>query len=69
METAKSAPDEATYLNAISQVQQIISADDPPSIYWAERAWNVLFRNRVTGVFINPINIGTYNFWEMGVAK
>ncbi len=69
METAGTAADEATYLDAISQVQQIISADDPPAVYWAERAWNVLFRNRVTGIFINPINIGTYNFWEMGVAE
>ncbi|MCC6945026.1 MAG: ABC transporter substrate-binding protein [Thermomicrobiales bacterium] len=69
MEIAGTAVDDATYLDAIGQVQQIISADDPPAIYWAERPWNVIFRNTVTGIFINPINIGTYSFWDMSVAE
>ncbi len=69
MTIAGNAADDATFLDSISQVQQLISADDPPAIYWAERPWTVVFRNNVTGIFINPINIGTYSFWDMSVAE
>jgi peptide/nickel transport system substrate-binding protein len=65
MATASNAPDNQTYLDAIGEVQQIISFDDPSAIYYVEIPWTVQFRNEVTGIFINPINIGTYNFWSM----
>jgi peptide/nickel transport system substrate-binding protein len=62
---ARDAPDEATYLTAISEIQQIISEQDPPSIYYAQPEWVTIYRNDVQGVFFNAINIGTYNFWKM----
>ncbi len=65
MAEAQNAPDEQTYFDALSEVQQIISRDDPPSIYYVEAPWTVQFQNRITGVFINPVNIGTYNYWKM----
>ncbi len=69
METAATAPDQETYLSAMSDVQQIISQDDPSGIYYVEIPWTVQFRNHVTGIFINPIDIGTYNFWKMSVTE
>lgn len=65
LDTAQNAPDEATYMTAISEIQEILSKDDPPSIYYVESPWVVYFRNDVQGIFINPVNIGTYNYWAM----
>jgi peptide/nickel transport system substrate-binding protein len=65
MATARDAPNDQTYLDAIGEVQQIISFDDPSAIYYVEIPWTVQFLNEITGIFINPINIGTYNFWAM----
>lgn len=66
LETSKNAPDDETYMAAISEMQQILSHDDPPSIYYVEPPWVVYYQNDLEGIFINPINIGTYNFWSMG---
>jgi peptide/nickel transport system substrate-binding protein len=63
--TARDAPDEATYQTAVSEIQQIVSRDDPPSVYYAQPKWTTLYRKDVQGVFFNAINIGTYNFWKM----
>jgi ABC-type transport system substrate-binding protein len=63
---AKNAPDDESYFAAISEIQQIVSEQDPPSIYYVEPPWIVQFRKDVTGIVINPVNIGTYNYWAMG---
>jgi peptide/nickel transport system substrate-binding protein len=65
MAIARDAEDEETYLAAMAEVQQIISRDDPAAIYYVEIPWTVQFGNDIQGIFINPINIGTYNFWAM----
>jgi peptide/nickel transport system substrate-binding protein len=65
MAQAQDAPDDESYFAALGEIQQIISRDDPVSIWYVEAPWTVQFHNHVTGVFINPINIGTYNFWKM----
>lgn len=62
---ARDAPDAETYQTAISEIQQIVSELDPPSIYYAQPKWTTLHRKDVQGVFFNAINIGTYNFWKM----
>ncbi len=63
--SAKDAPDQATYDKALSDAQEIISKDDPPSIYYAQPEWVVVYQKSVQGVIFNPINIGTYNFYKM----
>ena len=63
--TARDAPDETTYTTALSELQNIISADDPPSVYYAQPEWTTIFQNTVQGVIFNAVNIGTYNFWKM----
>jgi peptide/nickel transport system substrate-binding protein len=65
LEESKNAVDETAYQTAISEMQQILSQDDPPAIYYVEPPWTVVFQNDINGVFINPISIGTYNFWAM----
>ena len=68
LDVSKNAPDEATYMTAIAEMQQILSKDDPPSVYYVEPPWVVYFRNGINGIFINPVNIGTYNYWAMSRA-
>ncbi len=46
LDTAKNAPDQDTYMKAISEIQEILSKDDPPSIYYIEPAWVVLLPER-----------------------
>lgn len=65
LDVSKNAPDKETYQTAISEIQEILSKDDPPSIYYVEPPWVVYFRNDVNGIFINPVNVGTYNYWAM----
>lgn len=65
MLVARDAPDETTYMTSLAEIQQIISQDDPPAIYYAQPKWTTLYRKDVQGVIFNAINIGTYNFWKM----
>jgi peptide/nickel transport system substrate-binding protein len=66
--SAKDAPDDATYTKAMTDVQQTISKDDPPSVYYAQPEWVVVFQKNVQGVVFNPINVGTYVFQKMSRA-
>ena len=65
MEAALAAASDEEYNSALANVQQIVSLDDPAAIYYVEAPWTTMYNKRLTGVFINPINIGTYNFWKM----
>jgi peptide/nickel transport system substrate-binding protein len=62
---AKDATDEKAYYAAIAEVQQILSRDDPPAIYFAQPEWTTVLRKDVEGFVFNPINIGTYDLWEL----
>jgi peptide/nickel transport system substrate-binding protein len=62
---AKDAVDESTYETALAEVQQILSRDDPPAIYYAQPEWTTVLRQDVEGFVFNPINIGTYDLWEL----
>ena len=62
---AKDATDENAYFGAIADVQQILSRDDPPAIYYAEPEWTTVLRKDVEGFVFNPINIGTYDLHKL----
>jgi peptide/nickel transport system substrate-binding protein len=62
---SRDAVDQESYMAALSEMQQILSFDDPPAIYFIEAPWVVFFRSDVEGVFINPVNVGIYNYWAM----
>ncbi|MEA2582915.1 MAG: peptide/nickel transport system substrate-binding protein [Thermomicrobiales bacterium] len=62
---ARDAPDLETYQQVLSEIQQILSRDDPPSIYYVQPLWTSYVRKDIAGFVYNPINIGTFNFWRM----
>ncbi|MCC2629703.1 MAG: extracellular solute-binding protein family 5 [Thermomicrobiales bacterium] len=64
-EAVRDEPDPAKYQAALSEIQQIISRDDPPAIYYMQRQWTTVLRNDIEGFVFNPINIGTFNFYTM----
>ena len=64
-EANRDEPDPAKYKAALSEIQQIISRDDPPAIYYMQRQWTTVLRKGIEGFVFNPINIGTYNFYTM----
>jgi peptide/nickel transport system substrate-binding protein len=68
LEEARVAPDEATYLAAISRIQQILAAEDPPAIYYLQREWTTVLRNDIAGFAVNPIYIGTFDFYNLSRA-
>jgi peptide/nickel transport system substrate-binding protein len=69
LDIAENAPDEKTYLAAMSKVQEIISKDDPPAIYFAQPQQTIMARKSVAGLVLNPIAIATYDFYGMSRAK
>ena len=67
-EASRDEPDPVKYQAALSEIQQIISRDDPPAIYYMQRQWTTVLRKGIEGFVFNPINIGTYNFYTMSRA-
>jgi peptide/nickel transport system substrate-binding protein len=64
-DAVRDEPDPAKYQAALSEIQQIISRDDPSAIYYMQRQWTTVLRNDIEGFVFNPINIGTFNFYAM----
>jgi peptide/nickel transport system substrate-binding protein len=62
---SRDAADPTTYNEALAEVQQILSRDDPPAIYYIQPLWTTVLRKDVTGFVFNPIYIGTYDFYGM----
>ena len=65
MAEAHDAVDEETFLRAMAEVQQIVSRDDPPAVYYAQRQWITAVRNDLEGFVFNPIYIGTYDLYAL----
>ncbi|HKG25919.1 MAG TPA: ABC transporter substrate-binding protein [Thermomicrobiales bacterium] len=60
--------DPQQYLSALAEVQQILTRDDPPAIYFLQRQWTNVLRKDIAGFVFNPINIGTYDFYRLNRA-
>ena len=60
LDTALAATDEATYMEAIGEAQQIVARDDPPAIFFSQPNTTVGHRTGIAGIELNPINVGTY---------
>lgn len=65
MNEARDAADEATYLEAMADVQRIISVEDPPAIYFGQVIWTTVLQTSVEGFIPNPVYIGVYDFWTL----
>ncbi|HET7095309.1 MAG TPA: ABC transporter substrate-binding protein, partial [Thermomicrobiales bacterium] len=57
MDQARDAVDPAAYQNAIAEVQQILSRDDPPAIYYIQPQWVTVLRNDIAGFVFNPVYV------------
>ncbi|MCC6313706.1 MAG: hypothetical protein IT337_06810, partial [Thermomicrobiales bacterium] len=62
LDKAVVADNQTDYDAALAEVQQIITADDPPAIYYAQPLSVVAVRKGIAGVVLNPINVGTFYF-------
>ncbi|HEX5497571.1 MAG TPA: ABC transporter substrate-binding protein [Thermomicrobiales bacterium] len=66
MDQARDAVDPAAYQKAIAEVQQILSRDDPPAIYYIQPQWVTVVRKDVEGFVFNPIYVGTFDWYRLG---
>lgn len=62
---AKDAANEEDFLAALSEIQDIISRQDPPAVYYLQRLWPTVLRSDIQNFVFNPIYIGTYDFWRL----
>jgi len=62
---ARDAADPETYQTALAELQQILSRDDPPAIYYMQREWTTVLRRGIEGFVFNPIYIGTFDFYRL----
>ncbi len=62
---AKEAPDTEAYEKALAEAQQILSRDDPSAIYYAQPAWSTVLHKDIQGFVFNPINLGTFDFYQL----
>jgi len=53
--SAQNATDEATYLQALADVQQIVAYDDPAGIYFALPEWITVLRADIGGFALHPV--------------
>jgi peptide/nickel transport system substrate-binding protein len=65
MAEARDAADEETFGRAMAEVQQIVSRDDPPAVYYAQRQWITAVRSDLEGFVFNPIYVGTYDLYAL----
>jgi peptide/nickel transport system substrate-binding protein len=62
---AKSAADPVAYQQALSELQNLISRDDPAGIYYVQIQWTTILRRDIAGFFTNPVATGLYDFYRM----
>lgn len=66
LDTAQSAVDAASYQAALSEIQQIVTRDDPAAIYVAQAQWLTVLRRDVTG-FAPDLVVGEIiDFYALG---
>jgi peptide/nickel transport system substrate-binding protein len=65
LSTAQSATDEATYLEALAEAQQIVAYDHPAGIYFAQPEWITVLRSDVGGFALHPVVSGNLNYHQM----
>jgi peptide/nickel transport system substrate-binding protein len=65
LDQARDALDENSYQDALSQVQQIVTRDDPAAIYVVQPEWPVVTRKDVGGFTPNLVNAGLYDFYRL----
>ena len=65
LEEAKRSADEARYLAALSEVQQIVTRDDPAAIYVAQAEWPTVLRRDLGGFDLNLVEPSIFDFYAL----
>jgi peptide/nickel transport system substrate-binding protein len=65
LEQAKSAADAASYQAALSEIQQIVTHDDPAAIYLAQAQWLTVLRQDILGFAPDLVTSGIIDFYRM----
>jgi peptide/nickel transport system substrate-binding protein len=65
LDQAKSAVDTASYQAALSEIQQIVTHDDPAAIYLAQSQWLTVLRRDVAGFAPDLVTSGIVDFYGL----
>ena len=65
LEEAKRSADEARYLAALGEVQQVVTRDDPAAIYVAQAEWPTVLRRDVGRFALNLIEPAIFDFYAL----
>jgi ABC-type oligopeptide transport system substrate-binding subunit len=65
LEQAKSAANATSYQSALSEIQQIVTRDDPAAIYLAQAQWLTVLRQDVAGFAPDLITSGIIDFYGL----
>jgi peptide/nickel transport system substrate-binding protein len=62
LKEAQFATEDAAYNEALAEIQQIATKDDPAAIYYAQAQWPTILRKRVAGFEPDLISATLYDF-------
>lgn len=65
LSTARDATNEADYLQALAEAQQIVAYDDPAAIYFALPEWITVLRSDIGGFALHPVVSSRLNYYAM----
>jgi hypothetical protein len=49
----------------MKEIQNILTEQDPPVIYYGELLWYTIMQTDIQGFVPNPLYLGSYNFVDM----
>lgn len=62
LDQAIAESDPIDYTMLLAKAQEYVARHDPPAIFYAQPLSTVAYRQDITGIVLNPINIDTYYF-------
>ncbi len=62
LSAARDAADETSYDEALAEIQQILSDDDPAAIYFAQPEWTTVLRANVGGYVMNRVTSSLFDY-------
>jgi peptide/nickel transport system substrate-binding protein len=65
LDQARDAGRPEAYQQALSEIQNIVTWEDPAGVYYAQIQWTTILRQDIAGFTTNPIATGLYDFYRM----
>jgi len=60
--------DENVMNQQMAQIQNILTEQDPPAIFYGQLLWYVIMQKDIAGAYFNPLYLNQYPFWAMSRA-